>query len=149
MSAALLLEAWDLNESHEWMGGATAGLDRAIWRGLAWRADLFLLRVLQEGTDAWLRGITTGVRIRGSSAGRRPFVDIAVGISDATWPTPPRGTRVNYLAALGAGVEAPGRGMSLTLAGRWLHVSNNGREGRHLNPDLQALGVTLGVGWEH
>lgn len=145
----MLVEAWDLNESHERVGGVAAGLDRAVWRGLALRADLFLLRVLQEGADPWLRGMTTGVRIRGSSAGRRPFIDVAVGIADATRPTPPRGTRVNYLAALGAGIEAPWRGISLTLAGRWLHVSNNGREGRHLNPDLQTLGVTLGVGWEH
>jgi len=82
-------------------------------------------------------------------AGQPQFaiVDLAVGLSDSTVAVPKRGTTFNYLIVGGAGVELPGRAMTVDLGLRWLHVSNNGREGSGRNPDIQSLGITAGVSW--
>ena len=85
--------------------------------------------------------------MRWRNAGARPFLDVVVGLSDSTREVPPRGTRFNYLAAIGGGVETRWRHLVFSLGGRWLHVSNAGREGNHRNPDIQSLGVLGGVGW--
>ena len=124
-------------------------MDRRVWRGLSVRGELLALRVMQADDDGWLRGFTVGTRLRWGQAGLRPVVDVAVGLSSATRPVPPRGTRFNYLAVIGTGVEMPLRALVLSVTGRWLHASNNGREGRHQNPDIQSLGAVVGVGWEY
>jgi hypothetical protein len=149
VGVAALREAWDLNESTESLAGLVVGADRRAWRGLSVRGELLVLRVLQQPDDAWLRGLTVGTRMRWGQAGVRPVADVAVGLSSATRPVPQRGTTVNYLAVVGAGAEVPLRSFILTVTGRWVHASNNGREGRHRNPDIQALGVVVGVGWEY
>jgi hypothetical protein len=50
---------------------------------------------------------------------------------------------------IGSGIETQMRGALVTVTGRWLHASNNGREGRGRNPDVQALGVVIGVALKH
>ena len=149
VGAALLREAWDLNGSTESLAGVVAGVDRRVWRGLSVRGELLALRVMQDDADGWLGGFTVGTRMRWGSARVRPVVDVAVGLSNATRPVPPRGTSFNYVAAIGAGVEVPLRPAVVTVTGRWLHASNNGREGRHRNPDIQSLGAVVSVGWEY
>jgi len=151
VGAAVLREAWDFNQSTESLAGAVLGVDRRVWRGLAVRGELLALRVMQDDDDGWLRGVTVGTRLRWGQGSLRPkpVVDVAVGLSSATRPVPPGGTSFNYLAAIGAGVEMPLRPAVVTVTGRWLHASNNGREGRHRNPDLQSLGVVVSVGWEY
>jgi hypothetical protein len=148
IAAGGFAEAWDRNEASEWLSGLAAGGDRRVWRGLAVRGELVLLRVWQQADDAWLRGITVGARHRMRGGGKTMFLDVAVGVSDSTVRVPVRGTEFNYLALIGAGAEIPMGGMLFTLAGRWFHVSNSGREGRHINPDIQALGALVGVGWK-
>jgi hypothetical protein len=76
-------------------------------------------------------------------------VDVAVGVSQSTKDVPPGGTRFNYLALIGAGAERRLGPVNLGVTGRWTHVSNNGREGRHRNPDIQSLGALVSIGWEH
>jgi hypothetical protein len=147
IGGAILPEAWEPNESREWFTGAIAGVDRRLWRGLAVRGEALLLRVTQPAEDAWLRGWTVGARTRWHRRTARPVIDIAVGTAEATRRIPPRGTRFNYLAVIGAGVEMPFRQRLVSVTGRWLHASNNGREGRHRNPDIQSLGVVIGVVW--
>jgi hypothetical protein len=144
-----LREAWDLNESTESLAGVVAGVDRRVWRGAAVRGELLALRVIQDPEGTWLRGFTVGTRMRWGQGSLRPLVDLAVGLSSATQPVPARGTTFNYLAAVGAGVELPLRRARLTVTARWLHASNNGREGRHRNPDIQSLGGVVSVGWEY
>jgi hypothetical protein len=141
-------EAWDRNEASESLAGAFVAADRLVWRGFAVRGEGALLLVSQRGDDAWLRGFTIGARKRWARHRAVPLVDVAVGVSDATVPAPVRGTEFNYLAVIGVGAEIPVGGVLVTLSGRWFHVSNNGREGRHLNPDIQALGAVVGVGWK-
>jgi hypothetical protein len=143
--AAGLVEAWDYNESREAIAGVTAGVDARVWKLLAVRTEGLVLHVTQSGRDAWLRGVTLGVRGRWHHTPLRPFVELAGGISTTTAPVPPRGTSFNYLLVSGGGVAVPLRGAALDLGLRWLHVSNNGREGRHRNPDIQSLGVTAAV----
>lgn len=106
------------------------------------------LRVTQRTAPAWLRGVLVGTRVRWGRGAAQPFIDVGVGLSDATQPVPPGGTRFNYLAVIGAGVAVPRRGATWSAGGRWWHASNNGREGRSRNPDIQALGLMVGVGWE-
>jgi hypothetical protein len=148
VATTVFREAWDRNDSTEWLSGAILGVDRRIWRGLAVRTEALALRVFQHAEDAWLRGLTLGTRARWRRGSTSPVIDVAVGISDATQAVPPRGTSFNYLAAIGGGIEVPLRRMRLAVTGRWLHASNNGREGRHRNPDIQSLGLIVGVGWE-
>ena len=149
VSMAALREAWDINESTDSLVGLGLGIDRRVWRGASLRGELLGLRVMQQPESAWLRGFTVGVRTRWRRAALRPLIDVAVGLSDSTRPVPFRGTRTNYLALIGAGVEMSVRSAMIAVTGRWLHASNNGRDGRHLNPDIQSLGVTVGVGWEY
>jgi hypothetical protein len=149
VGVAGLREAWDFNESTESLAGAVAGVDRRVWRGVAVRGELLALRVIQDDEGSWLRGFTVGTRMRWGQGSLRPLVDLSVGLSTATQPVPARGTRFNYLAAVGAGVELPLGRARLTVTGRWLHASNNGREGRHRNPDIQSLGGVVSIGWEY
>jgi hypothetical protein len=142
-----LVEAWDRNESGEALAGAVVGVDRRVWKGLAIRSEGHLTHIEQTGRDAWLRGFTLGTRSRWSRTFGRPFVDLAFGWSHASHETPPRGTASNYLIVSGGGIEIPAGRLSLELGARWFHVSNNGRKGASRNPDIQALGCVIAVGW--
>ena len=122
------------------------GVDRVVWRDLAIRGEGLLLRVRQAGDDTWLRGATLSMRLRQRGWRVPLFLDIGAGGATAGVRVPPRGTRFNYLVQLGGGIEIPVSAAHLTAALRWFHLSNNGREGNHLNPDIQALGAVVGVG---
>jgi hypothetical protein len=148
VGGALLLEAWDFNATTETLTGIVVGADHPVWRGVAVRGEVMALHVAQATRDAWLRGFTLGSRMRWGGSRLQPFVDVAVGLSHATAPVPPGGTQVNYLAVIGAGVERHVGAVVLAVTGRWLHASNNGREGRHRNPDIQTLGALVSIGWK-
>jgi Lipid A 3-O-deacylase (PagL) len=147
VGGSALAEAWNFNEASESLAGPLVGVDRRVWSGLALRFEGLLMHVEQAGQDAWLRGFTIGTRTRWIRSFGRPYVDVAVGLSHATADTPPRGTAFNYLFVSGGGIELPAGAVSLELGARLLHVSNNGREGRHRNPDIESLGVVLAIGW--
>jgi hypothetical protein len=146
VGASALAESWDYNESREVLAGLVFGVDRQVWRAVAVRVEGLALHVAQDTADAWLRGFTIGGRARWSRSFGHPFVDLAVGLSHATRDIPARGSASNFLIVSGGGVEIPVGDLSLELAARWLHVSNNGRAGRHRNPDIQALGAVLAIG---
>ena len=143
-----LVEAWDRNESGESLAGVVLGADRRIWKGLAIRIEGHSAHVEQAGRDAWVNGVTVGTRARWTRAFGRPFIDVAFGWSGATHETPPRGTASNYVIVAGGGVELPSGPVSLELGARWFHLSNAGRSGRHRNPDIQALGLVIAIGWK-
>jgi hypothetical protein len=126
-----------------------AGVDRHVWNAVALRGEVMAVRVVQRGDDGWLGGFTVGTRLRWAGDGWRPLLDVAVGVSHATERIPPSGTQFNYLAVIGGGAERRVGAVLVAVTGRWLHASNNGREGRHLNPDIQSLGTLVSVGWEH
>jgi Lipid A 3-O-deacylase (PagL) len=147
---AILGEAWNLNARREWLVDGSL----SIWWGFHRRASLVVefhaTRVFQEPPrDAFVNGLVPLVRWRLIERPRRTlFVDVGPGISWSDTVTPPRGTRFNYLALAGAGVSHRlGKQTHAITAMRWLHLSNNGLEGRSRNPDIEALGgyVALAV----
>ena len=145
--ATVLPEAWDYNESREVLAGVTFGADREVWRPLAVRVEGWLLKAAQQPRDAWTAGFTMGVRSRWRLRRGHPYADLGVGSSRAAAPIPQRGTRSNYVIVAGGGLMLPtGRGW-LQVGARWLHLSNAGRVGKNRNPDVQAIGLTLGVVW--
>jgi hypothetical protein len=114
--------------------------------------DLHATRVFQEPLrDAFVTAVTPGVRLqihRGEAWDL--FSEIAAGPSWSDTAVPDGGTRFNYFGYAGIGVSHRlGRQVHGTAGLRWLHLSNNGREGHDHNPDIQALGgyVAIDVGF--
>lgn len=141
------LETWNYNNAREEMASWFSGFTYGVGRGVVLKVGSPLYHVWQRGTDGYLFGLTCGAR--GRIAGRDRwslFWEADVGISEADTSVPPRGTRFNYLALGGGGLTLRVRRGVHGLAGlRWVHVSNNGLAGRSRNPDIEAVGPTLGV----
>ena len=146
VGGAALVEAWDLNDHREWLTGVTAGMENRLWRTLRLRLEGWFIRSLQEGADGWVAGFDIGPRWRWGTGRARPFADLSVGLST------PRGAarRHSFQLRRSSGrwtAGGPGRtGKTRRWRGR-LHLSNNGREGRQRNPDIQSLGAVVAVGW--
>jgi hypothetical protein len=141
------LEAWNYNISHEELLGISAGLTYGLRDGLVFTAGWPLTYVSQRGVNAVIMGGTFGVRGRIHRGHRWSlFAGGEVGVSDADTPTPPHGTRFNYLAIGTVGVTARMRpGVHLLAGAQVIHVSNGGYAGRDRNPDIEAIGPTLGI----
>ena len=141
------LETWNYNTSHEEMAGIFPGFTYGVREGLAVKIATPLYFVWQRGTDAWLFGVTWGVRGRIVQKRRwSAFWDFEVGVSEADTYTPPNGTRFNYLAIGSGAVSVRVQPGVYALAGlRWVHVSNNSLAGRSRNPDIEAVGPTVGM----
>jgi hypothetical protein len=141
------LETWNYNDNHEEMLAVFPGFTYAVREGLAVKIAFPLYRVWQRGTDAYLFGTTWGVRGRFTRKARwSAFWEAEVGVSEADTYVPPRGTRFNYVASGGGGLTIRIRPGIHALAGmRWVHVSNNGLAGRSRNPDIEAVGPTVGM----
>ena len=129
------------------MYGWHAGLTYGLRQGLLVVVRSPLYYVDQRGTDAFLLGVTAGVRGRIYRRGRLSvFLELDLGISEADVAVPPRGTRFNYLAMGGAGTTVRLKGAVHLLASmRWAHVSNSGIAGRDRNPDIEAVGPQIGI----
>ena len=141
------LETWNYNLSHEELLALAPGITYGVGRGVVLKVGLPFYRVWQRGTDGYLLGVTWGVRSR---VLRKPawsaFWEFEIGVSESDTFVPPGGTRFNYLALGGGGVTIRvGRGIHALAGLRWVHVSNNGLAGRSRNPDIEAVGPTLGV----
>lgn len=140
-------ETWNYNISHEEMFAIVTGVTYGIRDGLVLTVAAPLYYVDQRGVDAWMLGVTAGVRGRLWRRGRvTAYWEFAVGIADADTDTPPRGTRFNYLALGGAGTFVRlRRDLHLVTGIKWVHVSNNGLAGRDRNPDIEAVGPRAGI----
>ena len=141
------LETWNYNTSREEMLSVFSGITYGVGNGIVLKAGSPLYYVWQRGTDAYLFGLTFGVRGRVWRRGPwSVFLEGDVGISEADTYVPPRGTRFNYLALGGGGVTVRLGKHAHAVAGlRWVHVSNNGLAGRSRNPDIEAVGPTIGI----
>lgn len=138
------VEAWNLNNNgREWLADGAF----SIWWSFASRATLVVefhaTRVFQESLrNAFVTGLVPVVRVRMLD---RPtwdlFGEIGVGPSWSDTTVPAGGTRFNYFGLAGMGISRPvGQRVHAVAGFRWLHLSNNGREGHDHNPDIQALG---------
>ena len=145
-AAAPLVEIWNLNGHREPMVEVSASFWGAV-------SDRFMVGiefqngyVFQHTPGALVQGISPLLRWRFAD---RPtwdwFVEVGPGVSWSDLDTPPNGTRFNYLFQAGAGAIKQFRStQSLVLAYRFLHLSNNHREGRTRNPDLELMGLYAG-----
>jgi hypothetical protein len=143
------VEAWNYNASHEELYGLAEGITYGMKDGLLLVAAQRFYYVSQRANDTWVLGLTFGVRGRVYHRGRADvYLEGDVGISDSAIAAPPRGTRFNYLALGSSGVAVRLRpGLRAFAAVRWVHVSNNSLKGRDRNPDIEAVGPSLGLAW--
>jgi hypothetical protein len=141
------LEAWNYNGSHEELYGVLEGVTYGLRDGLALTIRQRTWYVSQRLNDTWLLGLTGGLRGRIYERGRASlFLQFEIGFSDTAIATPQRGTRFNYLALGGGGVLLrlnPRLHSVATLD--VLHISNAGLAGPDRNPDIEAIGLTLGL----
>jgi hypothetical protein len=145
--AVAALEAWNYNVSHEEMYGLGQGVTYGLKNGLMLRANQRFAYVSQRAEDAVLLALTIGVRGRIYQRGRfSAFLQGDLGISHTAIATPPRGTRFNYLAIGGAGALIGLRPrVHLVTTLQLIHVSNASLKGPSRNPDIEAIGPSVGL----
>jgi hypothetical protein len=140
------LEAWNYNPSHEELYGLIQGVTYGIRTGLVATVRQRLIYVSQRRNDSRVLGITGGLRGRLYRRGRASaFWQFDLGVSDAAVAVPPRGTRFNYLALGGGGFTwRINRRLDLVTTLEVIHISNAGIAGADRNPDIEAIGPSLG-----
>ena len=145
--ATAAVEAWNYNISHEELYALSEGVAYGVRDGLVLRANQRFAYVSQRAEDAVLLGLTIGVRGRVYQRGRLSmFLQADLGISHTAIATPPRGTRFNYLAMGGGGIMVrvhPRVHAVSTL--QLIHISNASLKGAGRNPDIEAIGPSLGL----
>jgi hypothetical protein len=145
--AVAALEAANYNADHEELYGLNESVTYGLKDGLVLRAGQRFAYVSQRAEDAVLLGLTIGVRGRVWQRGRMAaFLQGDVGISYSAIASPPRGTRFNYLAIGGGGlmVRVHPR-IHVVSALQLIHISNASLKGRSRNPDIEALGPSIGL----
>jgi hypothetical protein len=145
--AVAAVEAWNYNISHEEVYGLGQGVTYGLKNGLMLRANQRFAYVSQRAEDAVLLALTIGVRGRIYQRGRfSAFLQGDLGISHTAIATPPRGTRFNYLAIGGAGALIGLRPrVHLVTTLQLIHVSNASLKGPSRNPDIEAIGPSIGL----
>jgi hypothetical protein len=141
------LEAWNYNGSHEELYGLSEGVTYGVKNGLVLCANQRFIYVSQRAEDAVVLALTIGVRGRVYRRGRvSAFLQGEVGISHTAIATPPRGTRFNYLAIGGGGAMVQVRPrIHVVSALNLIHISNASLKGPGRNPDIEAIGPSLGL----
>jgi hypothetical protein len=145
--AQAAIEAWNYNPSHEELYGLVQGVTYGLREGLVLLVRQRVYYISQRRNDSRLLGITTGLRRRVYQHGRTAaFVQFDVGLSDAAVALPPGGTRFNYLAIGGGGITAQiNRRLQAIATLEVVHVSNAGLAGNDRNPDIEAIGPSVGI----
>jgi hypothetical protein len=145
--AQAALEAWNYNPSHEELYGLTQGVTYGLRDGLVLIARQRLFYVSQRRNDSRLLGLTTGLRGRVYQSGRAStFLQFDLGVSDAAVALPPGGTRFNYVAIGGVGATLQlNEHVHAIGVIEVIHISNAGIAGHDRNPDIEAIGPTIGV----
>lgn len=146
VGVAPLVEIWNLNDHREPMLEASVSFWGAIGSRVVVGVEFQHAFVFQHTPGAFVQGISPLVRWKFIDNPRWDwFVEAGPGVSWSDLETPPRGTKFNYLFQAGAGVmRRAGRNHHVVVAYRFLHLSNNHRESREHNPDLEMMGVYAG-----
>ena len=141
------LEAWNYNPSHEELFGLVQGVTYGLRDGLVLMVRQRLYYVSQRRNDSRALAITSGLRGRVYKRGRASaFLQFDLGIADAAVALPPGGTRFNYIAIGGGGVMVQLNPRLQAIAAlEVIHISNAGVAGPDRNPDIEAIGPTVGV----
>jgi hypothetical protein len=145
--AQAAIEAWNYNPSHEELYGLVQGVTYGVRDGLVVIVRQRLYYVSQRRNDSRVLGISSGLRARVYRRGRASgFLQFDLGISDAAVAAPPGGTRFNYLAIGGGGLMVRiSRRLQAIATLEVVHVSNAGLAGPDRNPDIEAIGPSLGL----
>lgn len=141
------VEGWNYNGSHEELYGESQVLARRLPHRVQLRMGQRFIYVSQRGNDGLVLGLTIGVR-KAWLAGTRTsiFLQGDVGVSHTAVAAPPRGTRFNYLAIGGVGIKASiAARLSLIGAAEVFHLSNASLRGPGRNPDIEAVGLSVGL----
>ncbi len=148
--AQAALEAWNYNTSHEEIYGLVQGMTYGLRDGLMLTARQRLYYLSQRLNDSRVLALPQVCVFESIAiAALSSFVQFDFGMSDAAVALPPRGTRFNYLALGGGGVLVslkPRVHLLATL--ELMHVSNAECQGPDRNPDIEAIGPSLGVSWD-
>lgn len=157
LSGIYFVEAWNFNgrlKPDVLVGGSAAALF-PIHDGLGAVIEVMGVRVAQQLRDvdvkrppaAYLGGLSGLLRKRiAKHGGMAFFVEVGVGVSDATTQVPERGTPFNFLAQAGGGFsQRLGQRTAFIVNLRLFHLSNGGFSGPYRNPDMEALGAHAGV----
>jgi hypothetical protein len=144
--AAPMIEIWNINEEHEQVLEGTAAVWGSFRDRIAVGIEFHHAWVFQQTPGAFVQGLSPLIRLKLT---RRPkwnwYVETGPGVSWSDLTTPVRGTKFNYLFQAGTGfIRQTGANGSLLIAYRFFHLSNNGREGKDHNPDLEMMGPYLG-----
>jgi hypothetical protein len=141
------LEAWNYNRSREEVYGLVQGITYGVRDGLVLTARQRLYYVSQRANDSRVLGLTAGFRGRVFRRGRvSGFLQFDFGVSDAAVATPNGGTRFNYLALGGGGLMwRINRRLEAIGTLEVIHISNAGIAGPSRNPDIEAIGPSLGL----
>ena len=148
LSGAFFLESWDLNAFRERLAGGSVSAFRQLTPRWAIGVETNLLHVRQNPLeDVILPALSLMARWTAFQHGKTTvFIEGGGGSSYASGVVPNEGTRFNLVTHTGIGLSrSVTPRIDLIGGARWLHVSNNGLDGRRRNPDIQALG--LYVGW--
>jgi hypothetical protein len=147
VAAAPLVETWNLNGHREPALEGSVSFWGAVSSGVALGVEFHNMYVWQHPTNAFVQGISPLVRIRlNDNPAWDWYFEGGPGVSWSDVTAPPHGTKFNYLFQFGTGVlRRTGDNHHLVLAYRFLHLSNNGREGKIRNPDFEMMGAY--VGW--
>ncbi len=149
IAAAPLVEIWNLNDHRE----AMLEISASFWGAVSDRFTLGVAFqhafVFQHTPGAFVQSISPLIRWRFADQPNWDwFIEAGPGVSWSDLDTPPRGTRFNYLFQAGAGgIRQVGRNQSVVVAYRFLHLSNNHREGRERNPDFEMMGIFVAWGF--
>jgi hypothetical protein len=141
------LEAWNYNPSHEELYGLVQGVTYGIREGLVLMARQRLYYVSQRRNDSRALALSCGLRVRVYRRGRTSgFLQFDLGIADAAVALPPGGTRFNYLGIGGGGLMVRiNNSLQAIAAIEVIHISNAGIAGHDRNPDIEAIGPSIGI----
>lgn len=148
VGAALFLEAWNFNLSHETIGEGTFAVSWAFTEGKALVVEYHAAGIAQaRPRTAFLSGIMPVIRCRVLTRGASTmFIDLGAGVSWSDTDVPPRGTHFNYLIVTSVGMTRQLTAQVHAVASaRLLHISNASLKGRDRNPDIEALGGYFGL----
>ena len=145
-AAVLMTEIWNLNGRREHMIEGSASFWGAIGKRVAVGIEFHNAFVVQRTPGALVQGLSPLIRWKFvDNQAWDWFLETGPGVSWSDIETPPNGTKFNYLYQAGAGViKRVGRASHLVIAYRFFHLSNNHREGREHNPDLEMMGAYTG-----
>jgi hypothetical protein len=146
VGAAPLFEIWNLNERRENLFDGSASFWGSFADRFAAGLEFHHAWVFQDTPGAFVQGLSPLVRWEIADHPRwNWYAEVGPGVSWSDLPTPPRGTRFNYLFQGGTGVmRRVGSSSHVVIAYRFFHLSNHRREGRDHNPDFEMMGVYAG-----